>query len=58
MLGLPIWFWEGLIAFLRVIGKTTWAQNLELKLGFWLKAKLSNLKTYQEYPTSKNGGTG
>jgi hypothetical protein len=48
MLGLPIIFWQVLIAVLRMVGMTTWAQNLSLKLIVWLEAKAKAAKSYHE----------
>lgn len=55
MFGLPIWSIQLIIAFLRAIGAVNLAEALAIKLIVKIKSTVENLKTYEEYPTGKNG---
>lgn len=57
MFGMPLWAVQLIIAFLQKIGAFNAAEALIGKGIVSAEAHIEKLKTYQQYPTDKNGQT-
>lgn len=55
MLGLPLWVFQLLIVILQKTGAINTAETLIAKGTTDALAHIEKLKTYQQYPTGKNG---